>query len=72
MLKIFLYYETQYNFVETFNKIFGDTEIDLVYDVCHNIGKFEEHKIDGKTKEVCVHRKGATRAFAAGRKECHE
>jgi len=54
---------------ETFNKIFGGQEINLIYDVCHNIGKFEEHKIDGETKEVCVHRKGATRAFAAGRKE---
>ncbi|MBI2487592.1 MAG: RtcB family protein [Deltaproteobacteria bacterium] len=35
----------------------------LVYDVSHNIAKFEEHKINGKTKKVCVHRKGATRAF---------
>lgn len=35
----------------------------LVYDVCHNIAKFEEHKVDGKTKQLCVHRKGATRAF---------
>ena len=35
----------------------------LLRDVCHNIAKIEEHKIDGKKKEVCVHRKGATRAF---------
>jgi tRNA-splicing ligase RtcB len=41
----------------------------LVYDVCHNIAKFEEHTIDGQRKKVCVHRKGATRAFAAGRSE---
>jgi tRNA-splicing ligase RtcB (3'-phosphate/5'-hydroxy nucleic acid ligase) len=38
----------------------------LVYDVCHNIAKFEEHRIDGKVRRVCVHRKGATRAFGPG------
>jgi tRNA-splicing ligase RtcB len=38
----------------------------LVYDVSHNIAKFEEHKVNGKTKRVCVHRKGATRAFPKG------
>jgi tRNA-splicing ligase RtcB len=37
----------------------------LVYDVCHNIAKVEEHIIDGKPKKVCVHRKGATRSFPA-------
>ncbi|HEY3296805.1 MAG TPA: RtcB family protein [bacterium] len=35
----------------------------LVYDVCHNIAKFEEHKVDGKPRRVCVHRKGATRSL---------
>lgn len=34
-----------------------------VYDIAHNIGKFEHHLIDGKLRKVCVHRKGATRAF---------
>ncbi len=38
----------------------------LVYDVSHNIAKFETHTIDGVSKEVCVHRKGATRAFPKG------
>lgn len=38
----------------------------LLYDVCHNIAKFEEHVIDGRRKRVCVHRKGATRAFGPG------
>jgi len=38
----------------------------LVYDVSHNIAKKEEHHIDGMKKTVCVHRKGATRAFAPG------
>ena len=40
-----------------------------VYDVAHNIAKFEEHEIDGKQVRVCVHRKGATRAFGPGRPE---
>ena len=38
----------------------------LLYDVCHNIAKKEEHLIDGKSRTVCVHRKGATRSFPAG------
>jgi len=37
----------------------------LVYDVCHNIAKLERHAVDGLEKLVCVHRKGATRAFPA-------
>lgn len=36
----------------------------LIYDICHNIGKFEEHEVNGKKQRVFVHRKGATRAFA--------
>ncbi len=57
---------------ETFDTIFGKGTSDsmpLLYDVCHNIAKFEEHEVDGKKKKLCVHRKGATRAFAAGRNE---
>jgi tRNA-splicing ligase RtcB (3'-phosphate/5'-hydroxy nucleic acid ligase) len=50
---------------DVFGKQFPGSKLDLVYDVCHNIAKFEEHG----GREVCVHRKGATRAFAAGRKE---
>ncbi len=37
-----------------------------VYDIAHNIGKFENHLVQGKRKQVCVHRKGATRAFGPG------
>jgi tRNA-splicing ligase RtcB len=55
---------------EAFYKVFniGPRELGghLVYDVSHNIAKFEEHKVNGKTKKVCVHRKGATRAFPKG------
>lgn len=41
----------------------------LVYDVAHNIAKIETHEVDGKSEELCVHRKGATRAFPAGHPE---
>jgi len=41
---------------------------ELVYDVSHNIAKFEEHRVNGVTKMVCVHRKGATRALPKGHK----
>lgn len=44
-------------------------EIRLIYDVCHNIAKFEEHEVDGKMQNLCVHRKGATRAYGPGAKE---
>ena len=38
----------------------------LVYDVCHNIAKQETHEVNGELRTVCVHRKGATRAFGPG------
>ena len=41
-------------------------DMPLVYDVAHNVAKFEDHVVDGKTMKVCVHRKGATRAFGPG------
>ncbi len=44
----------------------------LVYDVCHNIAKMETHEVGGRMREVCVHRKGATRAFPAGHPEVPE
>lgn len=40
-----------------------DLGLDLIYDVCHNIAKFETHMVDGEPKKLCVHRKGATRAL---------
>jgi tRNA-splicing ligase RtcB len=51
------------SFVKTFQMSSKEMNFHLVYDVCHNVAKIEEHKIDGKMKKVCVHRKGATRAF---------
>ena len=56
------------SFKDTFNMRDSELGFKLVYDVCHNIAKIEEHKINGKTKKVCVHRKGATRAFPPGSK----
>jgi tRNA-splicing ligase RtcB len=56
---------------ESFEKVLNDTAenmgMNIVYDVCHNIGKFEEHIVEGKKKKVFVHRKGATRAFGPGK-----
>ena len=54
---------------EELKKHFEKVKVDVVYDVCHNIAKFEEYEIDGKKKKVCVHRKGATRSFGPGREE---
>jgi len=52
---------------ETFEQVFQTSSerlgLRLVYDVCHNIAKIETHKVAGKEMKVCVHRKGATRAF---------
>lgn len=58
---------------ESFSGIFGKSPEKLgmrqIYDVAHNIAKIEEHAIDGRNVKVCVHRKGATRAFPAGHKD---
>lgn len=55
-------------------RILGDSggKLELLYDVAHNMAKFEEHEINKEKKMLCVHRKGATRAFPAGRKELPE
>jgi len=57
---------------ESLNEIFPTVKVEVVYDICHNIAKFEEYEIDGKKKKVCVHRKGATRSFGPGRREIPE
>ncbi len=58
---------------ESFDQVLGDTGLPVhlrqVYDVAHNIGKVEWHEIDGQRMQVCVHRKGATRAFPPGHDE---
>jgi tRNA-splicing ligase RtcB len=58
---------------ESFSKVFGKNSEELgmkqIYDVAHNIAKIEEHTVDGRKIKVCVHRKGATRAFPPGHKD---
>ncbi len=57
-------------FARVFGRKWEDLGLDLVYDVAHNIAKFEEHDVgERKPKTVCVHRKGATRAFPPGHPE---
>lgn len=56
-----------------FQKVMGSSEgMEQVYDVCHNVAKFEQHTVEGRLKDVCIHRKGATRSFGPGRKEIPE
>lgn len=56
-------------FSSVFKKSAQELEMDLVYDVAHNIVKVEEHSVDGRKKKLVVHRKGATRSFPPGHKE---
>jgi tRNA-splicing ligase RtcB len=53
-------------FEETFAKKTKNRQLNQVYDIAHNMGKVETHAIDGQRMKVCVHRKGATRAFGPG------
>ena len=52
---------------QAFEKVFGSSwqklGMFLIYDVAHNIAKIEKHKVNGQERKLCVHRKGATRAF---------
>jgi tRNA-splicing ligase RtcB len=57
---------------EVFDKYFGNSKLDLVYDVAHNVAKIEEHNVDGQRMKLYVHRKGATRAFGPSRSEVPE
>jgi tRNA-splicing ligase RtcB len=56
-------------FEEVFGRSARDLGLDLVYDVAHNLAKFEEYEVDGRARRLCVHRKGATRAFGPGHPE---
>src|SRR6184192_3146369 len=59
-----------YGVRQAFSSVFGRKarakDVPMVYDVCHNIAKMEEYEVDGRVQQLCVHRKGATRAFPAG------
>jgi tRNA-splicing ligase RtcB len=54
------------SFEKVFSKSWQSLGMDLIYDVAHNIAKFEKHSINGESRLLCVHRKGATRAFGPG------
>jgi tRNA-splicing ligase RtcB len=61
---------------ESFERVFGkspdELRISTIYDVCHNIAKMETHRFEGQTRQLCVHRKGATRAFPPGHPDIPE
>jgi tRNA-splicing ligase RtcB (3'-phosphate/5'-hydroxy nucleic acid ligase) len=61
-----LAHETRTAFAEVFDMTPEETGMDLVFDVAHNLAKVETHRVDGRARTLCVHRKGATRAFGAG------
>lgn len=52
-----------------FERVTGTRDLDLLYDVSHNLAKIEEHEVDGERRRLCVHRKGATRALPPGHEE---
>jgi len=58
---------------ESFEQVLGKApaalRMGLIYDVCHNIAKLETHQVDGQPRRLCVHRKGATRAYPPGHPE---
>jgi len=57
------------SFENYFKKDIDELDLHLIYSVCHNILKIEEHQVDGKKMKLNVHRKGATRAFPPGHPE---
>jgi len=57
---------TRLSFEKVFNMSWQKIGMELIYDVAHNIAKIEKYNINGKEKKLCVHRKGATRAFPPG------
>ena len=60
-----LMWQARETFAEVFQQPWESLRMNLVYDVAHNIAKLEEHTVEGQMKKLCVHRKGATRAFPA-------
>ena len=54
---------------EVFDRYFPGSQLQLLYDVAHNVAKIEEHRVEGKKERLYVHRKGATRAFGPSRTE---
>lgn len=57
---------------EAFASLFPHRQLDLLYDVSHNTCKLESHKVDGKQRQLYIHRKGATRAYGPGHADIPE
>lgn len=61
---------------ESFEQVLGRSaealHLSVIYDVCHNIAKYEQHVVEGRRRRLCVHRKGATRAFPPGHPDIPE
>ena len=60
---------TRESFIKVLGKNIDTLGMKQIYDVAHNIAKIEEHNVNGKKLRLCIHRKGATRAFPAGHKD---
>jgi tRNA-splicing ligase RtcB len=56
-------------FSQVFSRSPGELGMSVVYDIAHNLAKLEEHELEGRRRTLCVHRKGATRAFGPGHPE---
>jgi tRNA-splicing ligase RtcB len=67
-----LMHQARKSFSDIFGKNSRDLGMSLIYDVAHNIAKFEDHDVKGRKMKLCVHRKGATRAFPPGHSELPE
>ena len=61
-----LAHEARHAFAAALRTSPDDLGLDLVFDVAHNLAKLETHVVEGEPKALCVHRKGATRAFGPG------
>jgi tRNA-splicing ligase RtcB len=68
----FILHWARESFAKVFNKSQAELGMKQIYDVCHNIAKLESYDIEGKPERLCVHRKGATRAFPAGHPDVPE
>ena len=64
-----LMWQARQVFAEFHGRSWESMQMNLVYDVAHNIAKIEQHSVEGRRKTLCVHRKGATRSFPAGHPE---
>jgi tRNA-splicing ligase RtcB len=67
-----LMWQTREIFADFFGQSWESMQMNLIYDVAHNIAKMEQHEVEGRRRLLCVHRKGATRAFPAGHPDVPE